>query len=496
MLAPALDEGLLVVEPGAREAVRFRHDRIREAILAGLDRRGGTPCSWPWRGGWRDVPELFAVAAEQYLPVADAVDDPAERRAGGASCCAAPPTRPRLTGDYALVNGLLAAALRLIDPAETAALVEVHTGRHAALYGIGRLDEADEEYRAIEALCPTALDRADATAVQVRSLTHRNRFAEAIGLGLESLRECGIAVPAADRLAAELDQQFDCLYRWLDHTDPADDLARPELTDPTLLAATRLIDAVLPVAYFVADAAMYRLAGPGGAADLARARPGPHPDRPGRARRLRRCGAARRPRRRVPGGAAGLGAGRGPRLRARDLAGALPVRYSGLLVRADRERCPRGSAGPGGADRRGRPGQRRLHLPTAPVSTCWTARPRWRAASPRSRRGLAFLRRTGNEQTGQWLDSYRWLAGVLRGESSAAEVTAVPTDRTPTIRWPSSTRTSPARSPPPSSVTGRTGAAQRGGDGAAPGRRRALPDRPGPAAARAWPSLSRPAPTR
>ena len=33
-LAPALDEGLLVVEPGAREAVRFRHDRIREAILA------------------------------------------------------------------------------------------------------------------------------------------------------------------------------------------------------------------------------------------------------------------------------------------------------------------------------------------------------------------------------------------------------------------------------------------------------------------------------
>ncbi|MDT7624556.1 MAG: hypothetical protein QOF99_5457, partial [Pseudonocardiales bacterium] len=34
--------------------------------------------------------------------------------------------------------------------------------------------------------------------------------------------------------------------------------------------------------------------------------------------------------------------------------------------------------------------------------------------------GLAFVRRTGAEQTGQWLDGYRWLAGVLRGESSAA----------------------------------------------------------------------------
>ena len=39
------------------------------------------------------------------------------------------------------------------------------------------------------------------------------------------------------------------------------------------------------------------------------------------------------------------------------------------------------------------------------------------------------MRRTGNEQTGQWLDSYRWLAGVLRGESSAAAGEAVPADR-------------------------------------------------------------------
>ena len=43
--------------------------------------------------------------------------------------------------------------------------------------------------------------------------------------------------------------------------------------------------------------------------------------------------------------------------------------------------------------------------------------------------GLAFVRRTGNEQTGQLLDCYRWLAGVLRGESSAAAGEAVPADR-------------------------------------------------------------------
>ena len=38
-LAPALDEGLLVAEPGAHPAVRFRHDRIREAVLGRLDPR-------------------------------------------------------------------------------------------------------------------------------------------------------------------------------------------------------------------------------------------------------------------------------------------------------------------------------------------------------------------------------------------------------------------------------------------------------------------------
>jgi signal transduction histidine kinase len=34
--------------------------------------------------------------------------------------------------------------------------------------------------------------------------------------------------------------------------------------------------------------------------------------------------------------------------------------------------------------------------------------------------GLAFASRTGNEEASRWLDSWRWLAGVLRGESSAA----------------------------------------------------------------------------
>ena len=254
-LAPALAEGLLVIEPGAHPAVRFRHDRIREAVLGGLDppRRRAMQLSMARR--LARVPELFAVAAEQYLPVADALDDPAERglvvgllrRAAG---------QAGLIGDYALVNALLATALPLIDPGETPTLAVVHTARHAALYSLGRLEEADEEYLEIEVLCPTALQRADATALQVRSLDHRNRFTEALDMGRESLRELGLTVPGADELPAELDRRFQNLYQWLDRTELADDLAQPDIADPTVHAAGRLLNALLPTTQFLADDVM------------------------------------------------------------------------------------------------------------------------------------------------------------------------------------------------------------------------------------------------
>ena len=160
----------------------------------------------------------------------------------------------------------------------------------------------------------------------MRSLTHRNRFAEAIGLAVESLRELGIAVPAADRLPPSSTHQFDHLYRWLDHTDAADDLARPEITDPTLLAATRLINAVLPAAYFVADLATVAWLSLEALRIWLEHGPGRTLLGPASHAAFAAVGAARRLRRRVPGVAADPGAGRGPRLRARDLAGALHVR--------------------------------------------------------------------------------------------------------------------------------------------------------------------------
>jgi predicted ATPase/signal transduction histidine kinase len=425
-LAPALDEGLFVAEPGVHEAVRFRHDRIRELILRGLDPQRRRTLQLAMARRLAAVPELFAVAAEQYLPVVDAVDDVAEqrvvvellRRAAGQAA---------LIGDYSLVNALLAAALRLIDPGWTATLVEVHTGRHAALYGMGRLDEADEEYRTIEVLCTTALDRADATAVQMRSLTHRKRFTEAIGLGVQSLRECGIAVPAADRLRMELDHQFDHLYRWLDHIDGADDLARPDITEPTLLAASRLINAILPAAYFVADhAAVAWLSlealriwlehGPGRtlvgpASHAAFAAVALRGDYAAGYRAMRRILALSEARDYEPDTS-----------QARFLFALAAWWFEPIEngVQAA-QRAREGLIAGGDLANAGYTYHQTVGvLDCAPTLDVYVAE---------VEAGLAFVRRTGSEQTGQWLDSYRRLAGVLRGESPAAAGEAVPTDR-------------------------------------------------------------------
>ena len=422
-LTAALDEGVLVAEPGAHQAVRFGHDRVREAVLAGLDppRRRAVQLAMARR--LAAAPDLYAVAAEQYLPVIEAVEDPAERRqvAGLLQRAAA---QAALIGDYAQVDALLAAALPLTSPDETAALTGMRTARHAALFGLGRLEEADEEYRAIEELCPAALDRADATVVQVRSLAHRSRLAEAFGLALASLRELGITVPA-DRLPADLGRQFGYLYRWLDETDVAEDLARPEVTEPTLLAACRLIDAVTLAAYFAADPAMAAwlglepvriwlehgagpaLLGPVGSAAIAAVwLRGDYAAGYQAMRRLLAVGEAR---------------GYEPetsqaRYRFAYLACWFePIENAVQAIQQAREGLIAG----------GDLGYAVYTYYTA-ASYLLDCAPTLGGFAGEVEAGLAFVRRSGSEQLGQWLDSYQWLGEVLRGEGSAAAAAAGP----------------------------------------------------------------------
>jgi signal transduction histidine kinase len=412
-LAPALDEGLLVVEPGVDDAMRFRHDRIREAVLGGLDprRRRGLRLNLARR--LAGVPQFSAVAAEQYLPVVDAVDDAGERaRAVGLLRRAA--GEAGLIGNHARVNEMLAAALRLIDPAETAVLLAVHTDRHAALFGLGRLEEADEEFRAAEALPAHAIQRAARAAVQVESLNRRSRFAAALALGLESLREVGINVPAPDRLALEVEHRWNFLYRWLDDTDPEEDLARPDLTDPGLLAAGLLIAALVPAAYLAADPMLVSwlhleslricvehgpvstLLGPATAAVIPLG--GDYAVGYRAARRVVAMGEGR-----------GLepGTSGARHIFAIWCCWAEPIENALRQARRARE----GMLASGDA-LVGYTYQTTISalLDCAPSVEVWAAE---------VDAGLAFARRTDSDQTGLGLDKYRWLADVLRSKSAA-----------------------------------------------------------------------------
>jgi diguanylate cyclase (GGDEF)-like protein len=254
-LAPAFADGLLVLEPDDRPSVRFHHDRARESLLAALTagERRGMHLRLARRLAHR--PEFFAVAAEQYLHVADAVHTTAERRlVAGLFRHAA--DEASAGGNYALTERLAAAAVPLTNATDTEELIAVRTEWHAALCRLGRFEEADEEYEAISRLCAEAEQATSAIVMQIISLIDRNRPGDAMRLGLDHLRKLGIAVPPREDLGAEIERTLDELYRWIDETDESDDLGRPVSYDRRQIDSILVINRLVPAAFFSGDSEM------------------------------------------------------------------------------------------------------------------------------------------------------------------------------------------------------------------------------------------------
>ncbi|CAI7981005.1 Diguanylate cyclase [Frankia sp. Hr75.2] len=254
-LAPAFGDGLLVLESDGRQSVRFHHDRTRESVLGGRAAQDQDARRLRLARRLVERPEFFAVAAEQYLPVVDAVHGTEERkRVAGLFRHAA--EEAKLLSNYSLVERLLTAAVEVIDPTDTDQLIAVHTDRHAALYSLGRLEEADDTYQTIGRLCTHPVQLTAATVVQVSSLTNRGRGGEAMRLGLDQLRHLGISVPDENDLDAEIDRGLDALYRWIDTTSESDDLHRPGITDQSRLSTIKLVNRLMPAAFFCDQAMM------------------------------------------------------------------------------------------------------------------------------------------------------------------------------------------------------------------------------------------------
>jgi len=261
-LMPALEDGLLVFD-GAGSALRFRHDRAQQAAYGRMSASEQRQMHLTLARRLAAQSEYALAAADQYLATADALEDASEcRRAAQLFRLGA--AHAGLVANHPLVERYLDSALRLLErlpdaevatdaDADAAQIELLRRGRHAALYNAGRLDEADRVYQEIEQRGGEVLALADAACVQVSSLTNRARIADALALGRRQLGQLGLAPPAA--LGPAIEQGLDRLYEWA-RQDTAAAEAPAAMSDPRLLTAARLINRLMPPAFFGDQALM------------------------------------------------------------------------------------------------------------------------------------------------------------------------------------------------------------------------------------------------
>lgn len=254
-LEPALEDGLVTLEPighsKAEAVIRFRHDRVQQAAHGRLDavRLEGLQLTLARRLVAR--PEFATAAAEQYLAAVRYVQDEGEcRRAARLFHLAA--TNARLI-NFAAAERFLAAATELLTRIATDAdaplLRALQTERHLALYNLNRYEEADELYRVIEQY-DDVLERFESACIQISSLTNRNQPQNAVALGIEVLARFGIVLPPPERLGGEIGKGLDNLCRWAAEDNESRDIQRPEVTDSRVIAVARIINRMMPPAFF------------------------------------------------------------------------------------------------------------------------------------------------------------------------------------------------------------------------------------------------------
>jgi predicted ATPase len=256
-LAPAFEDGLLVTKEGGG-ALRFRHARVQQAACARLEPGRKRLLHLDLARRLAPQPGLETLAAEQYLPALEALDDPAEKRRAIGLLRGAAAGAGMVNLEEA--ERLLGAACQLVKSLEDAAdlplLLSLETERHQVLYGLGRFEAADAVYRTIERLAKEPLDRAQAASIQVCSLTNRALPAQAVALGVGLLRELGVAVPGPEQLEAETARGLERFNCWIESPAFLEDRQRPESNDSGAMAAARLINRIIPPAFFCNQAMM------------------------------------------------------------------------------------------------------------------------------------------------------------------------------------------------------------------------------------------------
>ncbi|MCO8269379.1 diguanylate cyclase [Actinoplanes sp. TRM 88003] len=259
---PLLDEELVVVsavpgDPAAPLLPMLRHERVRRAALAGLPDEQRRRTRLEMARHLAGAADTAIFAAEQYLEATGLVTEAGERRTMARLFTVAA-GRAAAAGNHQAAEAFAGAAVEALGPgADGAARLDALGRRHAALYQLGRLDEADTVYADVEQAEPDAIRLTDVAFVQFSSLAQRSRQREALDLGLDLLVRLGYELPGP-AFRADIPALCADIQAWAARLDLTADLARPEITDPRVLAVTRVLGKIMPMCFLLGE----RLLGP------------------------------------------------------------------------------------------------------------------------------------------------------------------------------------------------------------------------------------------
>ena len=244
-LRAPVEDGLVVADTSeGQDNVRFRHDRVQQTVLAAMEDSRGVSSQLAMARRLAGARVFGADAAQLYLAGTGQIIDPDEQQLVAQLFYRMAQKLAR-TATWVLVERYLAAALQLLEPlcgpADSKLLRDIVMLRHAALYSLGRLDELDQVFEAMQSWQIDLLERIEPACLQMRSLDMRGRMAQTMQLGRQLLALLGLDVPA-DYSAADTSQRLDALNDWVRRDRLLDHATRPQIQDPHVRATARLLE--------------------------------------------------------------------------------------------------------------------------------------------------------------------------------------------------------------------------------------------------------------
>jgi signal transduction histidine kinase/CheY-like chemotaxis protein len=254
-------DGVTIAARGGQRRLRFCHDRMQQAAYALL----GEAERAHWHLGiarvlrlWKAQPRSLAnhryAVANHFVSALGAVVEPDEQATVFALLMdAAADAIASAAFDTALRFVQGADALRARSAtAEAATAFAVELMRHRALCGLARHDAVDASFAELTRLAAgDSLQIGEAVEHQVAALTSRMLWREACELVLQHVERLGVDVPAPAQWQAALDAETEALYASIRETGIGLFDRLPELADPRLCMAARLIAvAMAPSSYW------------------------------------------------------------------------------------------------------------------------------------------------------------------------------------------------------------------------------------------------------